>query len=133
MKKTALWALLLMALFLISNTEIQPEQQPSGRKYAFLKHIVLFNLKDSLPEVSHDYFLQNMDLLSTIPEVIEFEWGKFAELEDPRALSEYEYIMRMGFENREAYKRYQQDSLHLEIKKKLIPFLAGPPATYDYE
>jgi hypothetical protein len=133
MKKPAFWALILAAIFMTFQTAIPSDQQSSGQKYAFLKHIVLFNMKDSLPEVSHDFFLQNMDLLSTIPEVIEFEWGKFAELGDPRALSEYEYIMRMGFENREAYKRYQKDSLHLEIKKKLMPFLAAPPATYDYE
>jgi hypothetical protein len=133
MKKTVPFLLIFIAILMISNTGIQADQRPSGQKYAFLKHIVLFNLKDSLPEVSHDLFLQSMDQLSTIPEVIEFEWGKFAELEDPRALSEYEYIMRMGFENREAYKRYQNDSLHLRIKKKLRPFLAAPPATYDYE
>jgi hypothetical protein len=133
MKKLSLWAFVFIGLFMISNTGIHPDQQLSGKKYAFLKHIVLFNLKDSLPEVSHDLFLQSMDQLSSIPEVIEFEWGKFADLKDPRALSEYEYIMRMGFENREAYKRYQNDSLHLRIKKKLRPFLAAPPATYDYE
>ena len=70
--------------------------------------------------------------MEAIKEVMDFEVGPFENLGDSRALSNYSILMQMSFATIAAYKRYQEHPLHSALKENTSPFLAGPPATYDF-
>lgn len=94
-----------------------------------LVHMVFFDLK---PEADQEALLAEIRKLAEIPVLEELEVGPFKNLEDNRALSEYELVMQMSFANAEAYQTYQQHPIHLALKEKAASFMAGPPATYDF-
>ena len=99
------------------------------RKDAPLVHIVLFNLKEDADQAA---LIAEIKKLEGIEQVQELEVGPFENLEDDRALSEYELIMQMSFVNNEAYQAYQQHPVHLALKEAATAYMGGPPATYDF-
>ncbi len=94
-----------------------------------LAHFVYFQLKEDADRSS---FITELRRLSEIKSVKNFEIGVFKNLDDPRALSEYDVSIAMAFRNETAYEEYQNDPIHLDVKGNLKPFLAGPPVSYDY-
>jgi len=94
-----------------------------------LVHIVLFKLK---PDEDKSLFIAELKKVKEIKVVNDFECGLFENLGDERALSEFDIIMQMSFDNKSKYELYQKHPIHLALKESAKSFLAGPPATYDF-
>ena len=109
-----------------TNQEIIALKQNDAGK---LVHVVFFKIK---PDADASGAIAEIKKLQQIPEVQDLEVGTFEDLGDARALSDYHLIMEMTFDNKAAYDKYQQHPIHLGLKDKVGPFLAGPPATYDF-
>ncbi len=92
-------------------------------------HLIFFKLK---PEADIAFLAKEIQKLENIDVVKDLQHGAFEDLGDKRALSEYQYFMEMSFVDKAAYKLYQKHPLHLKLKEKAKPMLAGPPAAYDY-
>ena len=92
-------------------------------------HFVYFKLK---PEVEVAAIVEEIKKLKTIGSLDDFEVGTFKDLNDPRALSEYDVLVQMQFENEEAYRSYQAHPVHNALKENTKEMLAGPPSTFDY-
>lgn len=110
---------------------IEPLKALNGMSPSF-DHMVFLNIKDDLSKEEKKTLMAELKALEEIDEVEAFEIGRFKDVGDARALSDYELVMKMSFENKKAYQTYQDHPKHLNLKKKLGEFLAGPPAVYDY-
>lgn len=97
-----------------------------------LTHLVFLNLKDELSAEEQSIFFATLNELGQINSVASFRIGHFKNVDDPRALMQYEVVLEMGFQDVSALNAYQEDEQHLAIRAKLRPYLAGPPVTYDY-
>lgn len=97
-----------------------------------LIHLVFFKVKDDISEANKTTLLNTLKGLADIEVVKDFEVGEFEDLGDKRALSDYDVAIEMGFLTKEDYEKYQSDERHLQAKEALKPFLAGPPASYDF-
>ena len=97
-----------------------------------LVHEVYFNVKDDLTTEQMEVFHQSILRLKDIPGVQNLVVGEFKNLDDPRALAEYEIKMSMEFKNEKDYAEYQTHPIHLELKKIAADFVAAPPTTYDF-
>ena len=109
-----------------ANQEIAILKQADTGK---LVHVVFFKIK---PDVDVAVVIEEIKKLQQIPEVQDLEVGTFEDLGDARALSDYNLVMEMTFDNKVAYDTYQQHPVHLTLKENLGAFSAGPPATYDF-
>ena len=105
--------------------ELESQIEPEGQ----LVHIVFFQLK---PEADQAALIAEIKKLEAIDVVKDLEVGPFEDLGDGRALSHYQIMMEMSFDDAAAYKRYQAHPIHLALKESSKAYLAGPPATYDY-
>lgn len=106
-------------------TSVESQIEPEGE----LVHLVLFKVK---PDADQAAMVAEVKKLTGIKEVMDLEIGSFEDLGDGRALSEYSILMQMSFANKAAYENYQKHPIHLALKDNLNPFMAGPPATYDF-
>ena len=97
-----------------------------------LVHAVYFDVVDSLSADELATFAAQLKRLEQINGVQNFKVGAFQELGDTRALSTYEWAILMTFSDSTEYRKYQQDPIHLDVKKSVGPFLAGKPASYDF-
>lgn len=97
-----------------------------------LVHEVYFNLKDDLTPDQIDQVHQAILQLKDIPVVHNLVVGDFKNLNDPRALSDYEIKISMEFMDEKEYSKYQVHPVHLALKKSIAGILAMPPATYDF-
>ncbi len=97
-----------------------------------LVHEVYFNVKDDLTPAQIAQLHQDIFKLKDIPVVHNLVVGDFKNLNDPRALSDYEIKMSMEFIDEKEYLIYQAHPIHLALKKTAGDLLAGPPATYDF-
>ncbi|MDG1434010.1 MAG: Dabb family protein [Saprospiraceae bacterium] len=95
-------------------------------------HEVYFNLKDDLTSFQKEKFFQDILTLKDIPVIQNLIIGDFKDLDDPRALSEYEIKMSMEFQSKKEYIEYQEHPIHLSLKKIASNIIAAPPATYDF-
>jgi len=107
----------------IENLKSQIE--PEGK----LVHIVFFKLKTNVDLVALGNEIKKLEAIEVIKDL---QFGFFENLDDTRALSDYDLMMEMSFDDKEAYKKYQAHPIHLALKENVKSFLAGPPATYDY-
>jgi len=94
-----------------------------------IAHEVFLDLK---PDQDIPNIIKSIQALSKIKEVQALKVGTFKNLDDDRALSEFEIKFQMYFESEEDYKTYQTDSIHLQLKDALKLNLIGPPVTYDF-
>lgn len=99
---------------------------------ASLVHEVYFNLKDELTSNQKEEFYQSILKLKDIPVVKNLVVGDFKNLDDPRALADYEIKMSMEFLSEKEYAEYQAHPIHLSLKKVAGDIVAAPPATYDF-
>ncbi|MFK7905054.1 MAG: Dabb family protein [Chitinophagales bacterium] len=97
-----------------------------------LVHMVFFKVKDDISTEDKAKLMWVLEGLDDIEEVKNFEVGNFEDLGDERALSDYDVVIQMEFLNAAEYKKYQEDERHIKAKGELKPFLAGPPASYDF-
>ena len=93
-----------------------------------LIHVVYFKAKED----KVDALIEAIHSLKSIPVLKGLQVGTFKDLGDDRALSEYNVVMQMGFEDEAAYKVYQEHPIHLELRENAKAMLTGPPATYDF-
>jgi len=119
------------AVFKIDMLEQQLKSKASAQS-GDLVHIVYFNTKDDLNQKQQSTLIEDLNQLQGIQHIKSFALGHFKNLNDTRALSEYEIIMSMSFQDQESYQKYQDHPTHIALKGKLENYLAGPPATYDY-
>ena len=105
------------------------ENAKTGNADKRLVHLVWFKLK---PDTDRAGFIQRLKKLDEIDPVLNFEVGQFADLQDPRAMSDFQVAMQMAFKNEKDYQTYQSHPIHLDLKKRIGNDLAGPPVTYDY-
>lgn len=113
-----------LALEAIANTSENEDPK--------LVHTVYLKVKDDISEADRSRLMEGIKTLASIPGVYHFKTGSFKDLGDKRALSDYEVALQMEFLDEEAYRRYQQDSVHIGFKKSVADLLAGPPATHDF-
>ena len=97
-----------------------------------LVHVVYFKLKDDLSASDQKTLIDEIEKIKAIPVLSNLEVGKFQDLGDQRAMSDYGIVMQMDFENEEDYKAYQEHPIHLALKTAIVPYLGGAPVTYDY-
>ncbi len=94
-----------------------------------LVHLVFFKIKPDTDQVA---IITEVKKLKNIKEVLDLEIGPFEDLGDARALSEYTILLQMSFADKAAYEVYQKHPIHLALQRNIGPFMAGPPATYDF-
>ena len=94
-----------------------------------LVHLVYFDLREGADAVK---FIEELRKLEGIDVLKDLQIGHFTDLKDPRALSQFELMMQMGFADQTTYQAYQSHPLHLALKESAKGYLAGPPVTYDY-
>jgi hypothetical protein len=111
------------------STQDTDQFESTNINSSLLKHLVFLNLK---PDIDLELLLLELQALSEIATLDSFSVGKFIDLNDPKAMSNYEIIMEMTFKDVEAYQAYQEDSLHVAMVKKTKSFMEGPPLSYDY-
>ena len=102
--------------------------QNKEAEYSGLTHCVFLKLKDpqSTAEVKQQLLqLDSIKEVETIVVVVKTDVG------DSRAL-DYDLLMIATFTNEAALKRYDQNEFHQQIRQQLKPYLAGPPATFDF-
>ncbi len=92
-------------------------------------HHVFFNVKST---ESIKPLIEQIKTLSEIPEIHNLEYGTFYDLDDKRAMAEFEVFMQMRFKNKEDFLTYQSHPIHLAVKENCKNLLAAPPSTYDF-
>lgn len=95
-------------------------------------HLVFFDLVDSLDSGQITSFLDALEGLREIEQVNGFFAGPHLNVDDKRAMKQFDICMQMRFNSKEEYKHYQSDPRHLALKKTVAPFLKSSPRTYDY-
>lgn len=105
--------------------ELKEQIEPEGK----LVHVVFLKVK---PDADLDALVAEIKKLGDIEEVKDLEVGPFEDLGDDRALSEYNMMFEMSFDNADAYQAYQVHPTHLALRENTQSMMAGPPATYDY-
>ncbi len=101
----------------------------SNSKSYPLVHQVFFKLKKGTDIKG---LITEIKKLNNIPVLKHLEIGTFADLKDPRALSDYGLMMQMRFANEIDFQTYQTHPIHIALKEKGKAYLGGPPVTYDY-
>lgn len=94
-----------------------------------LVHLVFLKVKENA-DLSR--LIAEIEKLKAIPGVNELEIGRYEALGDDRAMSDFDLIIRMRFENQAAYQIYQAHPIHLQLKENSKSLLSGPPVTYHY-
>lgn len=105
--------------------DLEARIEPEGD----LVHLVFFRMK---ADADLDAFVTEVKRLGSIEGVMDFEIGPFENLGDGRALSDYAMMMQMSFADTTTYRTYQQNPVHLEVRKNTKSAFSGPPATYDF-
>lgn len=97
-----------------------------------IHHVVYLSINSTAYDQQESEIMDRLSLLGDIAQVQSFHIGTFTDLQDQRALSDYELVLYMQFADTLAYQQYNQDSTHLAVRKYLAPMLDMPPRTYDY-
>ncbi len=108
------------------------KEKISTEEEGSLVHLVFFKVKDDISVEDKTKLMEVLEGLAAIEVVKNLEVGNFEDLGDERALSDYDVVIQMDFSSAADYKKYQEDERHLQAKGALKPFLAGPPASYDF-
>ena len=108
------------------NTQVRYSSDSS------LIHTVYFDLKSDLNPEQKQFFVNELKKLSKIKTIKEISIGAYEDLQDARALQEYDFSMVLRFNHLSEYQQYQTDSIHLQSKMNTKDLLAAPPRTYDF-
>lgn len=115
-----------------AKQQIAELQSAANEEEGGLVHFVFFKVKKDLSATEREDLMKILETLGTIEQVQDLEIGEFEDLGDERALSDYNMIMTMRFDNQADYEIYQKDERHLKGRKDSGKYMAGPPATYDF-
>lgn len=94
-----------------------------------ITHLVFFTLK---PAIKQSEFIAKINELAGIEAIQNMDVGQYKPLNDIRALSSYQVVLKLIFSDETAYQTYQQHPIHLQVKQFTKSMLAAPPATYHY-
>lgn len=111
------------------SSENPEDRNPVSEQTGMISHLVFFNLHDSANPAA---FMNELRSLAAIDAIEGMNFGAFKDLNDPRAMSQYELVMEIICKNEKAYQSYQAHDLHQALKSKVGQYLAAPPAVYDY-
>lgn len=115
---------IIVVLILLSSCNREPTNKPP-----LLEHIVLINLKeDSLVQE----FYAEAKKLKKISCVKKFEFGIYEDLDDPKALADYDIIMKLSFDHEKDFREYQEHPIHKSSKEATKHLLGAPPVSYHY-
>lgn len=95
-------------------------------------HTVFISLKEDITPVEKAEVTRLLLTLDQIDEVLDIRVAERTDVGDERALH-HNLILYITFDSVLALKTYDKNEYHNEVRKKLKPYLAGPPATFDYE
>ncbi len=124
-------------LLIKKTTEIQKLRNKAKERFAdydgMLVHLVFFDLKSDLKESDIEQFTNVIESFKEIKSIEKIIYGEFLDVGDARSMDDKELVIQLIFKDVKALESYQLDSIHLKAKKKLKPFLASAPVTYDYK
>jgi hypothetical protein len=95
-------------------------------------HVVYLNTKADISTAAKAQLKEAITRLAQIPEVENLQLGSFKNMNDSRAMSDFEMTFQMSFNDSAAYVIYQMHPIHLELRTIAKELLEGPPVTYDY-
>ena len=98
-----------------------------------LVHQVYFSLKADLNQTDKEIFMSGLEKLGNIEVVQQIIVEARDNIGDEvRALTQFDVLMQLKFENQAALEVYAKDDFHQDTKKEIGRFLAKPPMTFDY-
>jgi len=99
----------------------------------YLIHQVYFKLKDNISNEDKILFIKGLEKLNSIEVVENIIVEEREDVGDEsRALTQFDVLMQLTFENKAALDIYSNHTYHQEIKKEIGGFLAAPPMTFDF-
>ncbi len=125
MKKLCI--LLTIALIAMSCSEEIRDRQ------GMIGHTVYIDLKNDITDAETTSFITELKGLAAIDYLHDLELSKRISSGDLRQDRDFDVVMTMYFEDLDALDRYQQDSLHVEIRTATRKYLAAPPVIYDFK
>ena len=116
----------------LQELETELQQARAGQAKGKLEHIVFLKLKESLSAEETSALINTIKKLGDVEGVNNLEVGKMADTGDERFITDHNLAFRMDFASMADYRSYMGDTTHEAIRESLKPYLAGPPAVYDY-
>lgn len=97
-------------------------------------HTIYLTTKPDLSDEDKAKFITTVESLGQIEQVKSIEVAERLNVGDEeRALTKYNIILQMRFDNLEDLKIYDKDEFHAQVRGQLKEYLAGPPASFDFE
>ena len=119
--------LLFITIAFLSSCSNQEAINQKGK----LVYTVILTLKDDVSQTQRSKVVEDLKSLGTIKETQNLFVSSYTETADKRAKTDYDFILEMQFNNKAELTAYSKNEFHLSVRKKLKPFLAGPPVVYD--
>ncbi len=115
---------------LASKNEINDLKESNKKP---LVHVVFLKAKDNISELEKDtLFTALKSLKNQIPYIIDYQVGIPADTGDSRLISDYDYVLYMGFKDLDALRKYQKNKFHLSVREQIKKYLAKVPVVYDF-
>ena len=92
-------------------------------------HMVFVKMK---PGNDTQVLISELRKMEKIEGLNNLQFGLFENLEDPYAMSDFDFMLQMSFASKADYAKYQKDKLHLDIIEKSKNLVAEPPISFDY-
>lgn len=110
------------------------EQAPplTAQPASLLVHDVFLSFSDTLYPDSLSAILAALNQLSALTSVHRLYVGSRAETGDPRLFPDFNVALHVEFTSEENMRAYADDSLHLAVRMRLMPYLTQPPVVFDY-
>ena len=118
------------------KTQLENRIQAQEEQISFentLVHIVLLQLNEDISDEEKETLVKKLESLADIPTVKNLQIGMPEDTDDPRAMTDYDLVLHMGFSSLDNLVTYQKDENHLAIRADLKPYLAKPPVVYDFQ
>jgi 2C-methyl-D-erythritol 2,4-cyclodiphosphate synthase len=97
-------------------------------------HTIYLTTKPDISDEDKAKFIKTVESLGQIEQVKSIEVAeRFNVGDEERALKQYNIVLQMRFESLEDLKIYDKDEYHAQVRGQLKDYLAGPPASFDFE
>ena len=110
------------------NEEVTEELSSTG----FLRHMVCFNMVDSISKEDQEFLIGRLKSLKKANGVKSIEVGTRAETEDKRLDENFDIVLFVTFENERAMMAYRNDSHHIGVRGEVKDLFKSPPVVIDY-
>jgi hypothetical protein len=114
------------------NRELQMQLIEKGPDKGELVHTVFLQTKVGTDLVDRQMYLDEVLKMNRLDYVHDVHVGIKADTKDPRSITNNDAYFSMIFESVQDYYKWQEDSVHMALKKLMEPYLASEPITYDY-